>query len=89
MPDTEPEASPNTQPEGRGGGLIADENVLIEVGIVDVTEHLNDKLLSEWGAKRYDYRLVAATPTGGVVSFPRGATANDVVAYWQREGWLQ
>lgn len=36
----------------------------------------------------HDYRLTAKTPTGGEITFHRGATAHDVAAYWQREGWL-
>lgn len=34
-----------------------------------------------------DYRLEIDTPTGGEVSFHRGADASDVVAYVKQEGW--
>jgi hypothetical protein len=36
----------------------------------------------------HDYRFSANTPTGGEITFHRGATAADVAAYWRREGWL-
>jgi hypothetical protein len=35
----------------------------------------------------HDYRLEADTPTGGSITFSRGATADHVFWYWQREGW--
>jgi hypothetical protein len=35
----------------------------------------------------HDWRLEANTPTGGEITFSRGATAEDVAAYWRREGW--
>jgi hypothetical protein len=34
-----------------------------------------------------DWRLEATTPAGGSVTFHSGATADDVVSYWKREGW--
>jgi hypothetical protein len=40
------------------------------------------------GALEPDHRLYASTPAGGPVVFDRGATADDVVRYWQRAGWL-
>lgn len=36
----------------------------------------------------HEYRFVAKTPTGGEITFHLGATAEDVAAYWRREGWL-
>lgn len=35
----------------------------------------------------HDYRLEADTPTGGEITFHRGADAVDIALYWQREGW--
>jgi hypothetical protein len=35
-----------------------------------------------------DYRLEIDTPTGGEVTFHRGADAGHVVAYARHEGWL-
>lgn len=34
-----------------------------------------------------DWRLIARTPTGGEVTFHRGATADEVAAYWECKGW--
>jgi len=34
-----------------------------------------------------DWRITATTPTGGEITFHRGATAEDVALYWKREGW--
>jgi hypothetical protein len=64
-----------------------------EIRIVDVAAQARKM----YGAKadyvagrplpEHDWRLEANTPTGGEITFSRGATAEDVAAYWRREGW--
>lgn len=39
-------------------------------------------------APEHDWRLSMVTPTGGELCFSRGATAEDVAAYCEREGWI-
>jgi len=34
----------------------------------------------------HDYRFEAVTPTGGTITFNRGATAADIASYLKREG---
>jgi hypothetical protein len=58
---------------------------IVQVGVIDV---MRPWLREAFGGPEHDYRLHATTPTGGAVTFSRGATADDVFAYWQREGWL-
>lgn len=58
---------------------------IVEVGVIDV---MRPWLREAFGGPEQDYRLHANTPTGGNITFHRGATAEDVVAYWRREGWL-
>lgn len=58
---------------------------IINVGVIDV---MRPYLREAFGGPEHDYRLEAVTPTGGRVTFHRGATADDVHAYWAREGWV-
>lgn len=58
---------------------------IVEFCVIDVQRPY---LRRAYGGPEHDYRLHAVTPTGGSVTFHRGATADDVYAYWRREGWL-
>lgn len=79
------------EPDGARG-----DAPLVAVTVVDVAETarrlFGGKGPAEFIAGRplpeHDYRLKAKTPTGGEVSFHRGATADHVAEYWRREGWL-
>lgn len=66
-------------------GDMVDIVLVIEVRVIDV---MRPDLREAFGGPEHDYRLEATTPTGGSITFHRGATADDVYTYWQREGWL-
>jgi hypothetical protein len=84
-------AEDEPEPDGARG-----DAPLVAVTVVDVAETarrlFGGKGPAEFIAGRplpeHDYRLKAKTPTGGEVSFHRGATADHVAEYWRREGWL-
>jgi hypothetical protein len=71
-----------------------DDIPLVTITVVDIADTARrvygDKFEDIFGKPRppHDFRLVAKTPTGGEVTFNQGATAEDVAAYWRREGWL-
>lgn len=60
------------------------------VDIMDTARRLGMDIASLTGrpAPEHDWRLSMVTPTGGDVTFHRGATAEDVAAYCEREGWV-
>lgn len=75
-------------------GQILGDIPLVTVAVVDISDTARrlygdraDYIAGRPLPER-DYRLTAKTPTGGEVSFHQGATADDVAAYWRREGWL-
>ena len=71
------------------------DNPLITVAVVDAAD-LTRQIHGENAARiaelegrplrEHDYRLHVVTPAGSEVLFRRGATADDVAAYWEREG---
>jgi hypothetical protein len=70
------------------------DDPIITVGIIDTAAQArllygdNADYIAGRKLPEHEYRLNATTPTGGTVTFHSGATAEDVAAYWQREGWL-
>lgn len=75
-------------------GDVFRDKVLVTITLIDQAKSARqlygDK--AEFIAGRplpeHEYRFQATTPTGGEICFHRGATADDVAAYWKREGWL-
>lgn len=66
------------------------DHPLVQIRIIDVIAAARRAGLGDLipdGAE-HDYRLAADTPTGGSITFHRGATADYVIAYWRHEGWL-
>lgn len=66
------------------------DRVLVTIRIIDAAAEARRAGLGDLipdGAE-HDYRLAADTPTGGEITFHRGATADHVIAYWRREGWI-
>lgn len=67
---------------------------LVEVTVIDQADSArqlfgeNAEYVIGRPLPEHDYRLTAKTPTGGEITFHQGATADDVAAYWRREGWL-
>lgn len=69
------------------------DKVLVEITVVDVAETARRVLrdpeaITGRPMPEHDYRFSAKTPTGGEITFHRGATADHVADYWRREGWL-
>jgi hypothetical protein len=68
--------------------------VLVQVTVIDVADSArqlygdNADYIAGRKLPEHDYRFSAQTPTGGEITFNAGATAEDIAAYWQREGWL-
>jgi hypothetical protein len=74
---------------------IPGDTPLITIAVVDIADTArrlygdNADYIAGRPLPAHDFRLTAKTPTGGEITFNAGATAEDVAAYWRREGWLR
>jgi hypothetical protein len=69
------------------------DKVLATVQVIDVVATaralgMDLRALSGRPTPEHDYRFSMPTPTGGEVTFNRYATAEQVAAYCEHEGWL-
>lgn len=71
---------------------IKDKTVVVVaiIDLIDTARELGMDLAALTGRPTpdHDYRFSIATPTGGEVTFSRGATADHVARYCAREGWI-
>lgn len=68
--------------------LAYDMNLRIVDVAADFRKTFGDLDFNNQPLPEHDYRLEIDTPSGGLVTFHQGATADHVKEYMRREGWI-